>query len=246
MAIRPTVALLAATILAAGLLAVLPTAAAAAGPIPTSAVGSDVSWPQCGGSYPGHGYGFGVAGVTGGRPFTGNPCLSDSFTWARSTAIAPQVYINLAYGLRQDGPLSCSAGDTGCQAYNYGYDSAQWARQYAHDQTGGASDSTRIWWLDVEFGNYWSDDTDQNSYVIQGALDYFQRTAGVTAGIYSTSYMWGQLAGSFAPPNTPNWIAGASGLDDYSKCYAPLWQGATVWAVQYLNLDIDLDQNLGC
>ena len=244
MALRQRLSFLASALLAAAFIAAVPTSAAAAGTVPQNVAGSDISWPQCGTDYPG-GYGFGIVGVTGGHPFSSNDCFGSEFQWAEATG-TPQMYINLDYGLRQDGPLVCAADDTGCQAYNYGYDSAQWAHQYAHDQTGGASDSIGLWWLDVEFGNSWSDDPDQNSYVIQGALDYFQRTLGVSAGIYSTSYMWDELAGSFAPPNTPNWIAGASGLDDYGKCYAPLWPGATVWAVQYLNLDINLDQNLGC
>jgi hypothetical protein len=244
MALRGKFSILVSALLAAGFLAILPSAASASGPIPSSAVGSDISWPQCGSAYP-DGYSFGIIGVTGGHPFSGNDCFAGEFAWAKSTG-NPNLYINLDYGLRQDGPLLCAAGDSGCQAYNYGYDSAQWARQYAHDQTGGASDSIGVWWLDVEMGNYWSDDPDQNSYVIQGALDYLQRSVGLTVGVYSTSYMWGQLAGSFAPPNTANWVAGASGLDDVGKCGASLWPGGQVWAVQYLNLDINLDQNLGC
>jgi hypothetical protein len=248
MALRRTLSLLASTLLAAAFLAVLPASASAAGSIPSGAVGSDVSWPQCGGSLPPPGYyAFGVIGVTGGHPFSANGCFADEFRWAQASMFPPQLYINLDYGLRQDGPLSCAVDDTGCQAYNYGYDSAQWARQYAHDQTGGASDSTGLWWLDVETGNYWNDSsTDQNSYVIQGALDYLQRTVGTTAGIYSTSWMWADLAGSFQPPNTPNWVAGANGLDDVGKCSASLWPGGRVWAIQYLNYDLNLDQNLSC
>ena len=244
MALRRKVSLLAYGLLAAALLAVVPASVLAAGPIPTSAVGSDISWPQCGTVYPG-GYSFGIIGVTGGHPFSGNDCYASEFAWAKSSG-NPQMYINLAYGQSPNGPLQCAVGDGGCQAYNYGYDSAQWARQYAHDQTGGASDSIGVWWLDVEFGNYWSDNQDLNSYVIQGALDYLQRTVGATVGVYSTSYMWGELTGGFAPPNTPNWVAGASALDDVGKCGASLWPGGQVWAIQYLNLDIDLDQNLGC
>ncbi len=244
MAPQRKLSLLASALLAAGFLAVLPSAASAAGPIPTGAVGSDLSWPQCGTDYPG-GYGFGIIGVTGGRPFSANDCFASEFAGAKATGIA-QLYLNLAFGLSQDGPLLCSAGDPGCQAYNYGYQSAEWARQYAHDQTGGASDSVGVWWLDVETENYWSDDTNQNSYVIQGALDYLQRTPGATVGVYSTSHMWREIAGSFAPPNTPNWVAGAAGLDDIGKCDESLWPGGQVWAVQYLNFDIDLDQNLGC
>jgi hypothetical protein len=244
MALRRTLSLAASALLAAGLLAALPSAASAAGTVPQNVVGSDISWPQCGSEYPG-GYGFGIIGVTGGHPFSSNDCFGSEFQWAQAMG-TPQLYINLDYGLRQDGPLACSPDDTGCQAYNYGYDSAQWARSYASQQTGGASETLGTWWLDVETENYWSGDPEQNTYVIQGALDYLQRTSGRTVGIYSTSWMWSEIAGSFAPPNTPNWIAGANGLDDTGKCQASLWPGGQVWAIQYLNFDIDLDQDLGC
>jgi len=244
MAVRQKFSFLVSALLAAAFIAAVPTPASAAGTVPQNVVGSDISWPQCGTDYPG-GYGFGIIGVTGGHPFSTNDCFASEFTWAEATG-TPQMYINLDYGLRQDGPLNCATDDTGCQAYNYGYDSAQWARGYASSQTGGASERLGTWWLDVETENYWSEDTEQNSYVIQGALDYLQRSSGRTVGVYSTSWMWNELAGSFAPPNTPNWVAGASGLDDTAKCQASLWPGGQVWVYQFLNRDIDLDQNLGC
>ncbi len=246
MSIRPRISLLLAALLAAlSLSAASATYAFASGTIPTNAVGSDISWPQCGGDAPADRYWFAIIGVTGGHPFSANSCFGNQFAWAQATGI-PQLYINLDYGLRQDGPLLCSTDDKGCQAYNYGFDSAQWARTYASSQTGGASDALGTWWLDVETENYWSENVDQNTYVIQGALDYLQRIAGRTAGVYSTSYMWGMLAGNFAPPNTPNWVAGANGLDDAGKCQRAFWPGASVWAYQYLNFDINLDQDVGC
>ncbi len=235
---------LASALLTASLIALLPASAAASGSLPNGLVGADISWPQCGGGYPA-GYSFGIVGVTGGHPLSGNDCLNSEFAWAQATGNV-QLYINLAYGQSPSGPLQCAAGDAGCQAYNYGYVSAQWARQYAHDQTGGASDAVSVWWLDVETENIWSGDVDQNSYVIQGALDYLQRSAGRTVGVYSTSWMWGEIAGSFAPPNTPNWVAGANALDDGAKCSASFWPGGQVWGIQYLNFDLDLDQNTGC
>lgn len=244
MGIRRRFSLLVSALLAGGFLALFPGAASAAGTIPSGAVGTDVSWPQCGSDYPA-GYSFAIIGVTGGRPFSANDCFAGEFAGAKATGNL-QLYVNLAYGQSQDGPLLCAAADSGCQAYNYGFDSARWARQYAHDQTAGASDWVGNWWLDVETENSWSDDADQNSYVIQGALDYLQRVAGRTVGVYSTSWMWAELVGSFAPPNTPNWVAGANGLDDVGKCTASLWPGGQVWTVQYLNFEIDLDQNLGC
>jgi hypothetical protein len=235
---------LASALLVAGLLAALPISVSAAGSLPSGSVGADISWPQCGTPYPA-GYTFGIIGVTGGHPFSGNPCFGSEFGWAQATGSA-QLYVNLAYGQSPTGPLQCGGGDAGCQAYNYGYLSAMWARQYAHDQTGGASDASHVWWLDVETENIWSGDTDQNSYLIQGALDYLQRSAGLVVGVYSTSWMWAEIAGSFAPPNTPNWVAGANGLDDGPKCSAAFWAGAPVWGIQYLNFDLDLDQNTGC
>ena len=223
----------------------LPSSATAAGSVPAGAVGSDISWPQCGRANPADPYSFAIIGVTGGHPFSTNDCFASEFAWAQSTG-TPEMYINLDYGLRTEGPLQCSVGDTGCQAYNYGYDSAQWAYLYAAVSTNGASNALGVWWLDVEIGNYWSEDTEQNSYVVQGALDYLQRSQGKTVGAYSTSWMWAKLVGGYEPPNTPNWVAGASGLDDTGKCAASLWPGGQVWVIQYLNYDLDLDQNLGC
>lgn len=233
-----------ASLAALTLSALLPSAAFAAGPMSSGSVGSDISWPQCGSAAPA-GYSFGIIGITGGKPFTNNDCFANEFAWSQSVG-TPQLYLNLDYGLRRDGPLWCSEGETGCEAYNYGYEAAAYAYRYAAEQTGGQSRGTATWWLDVETENYWLDDTAQNSYVIQGALDYLQRSLGRTVGVYSTHWQWGQIAGNFAPQATPNWIAGANDLQDYGKCSASLWPGAQVWAIQYLNLEIDLDENRAC
>jgi len=238
--------LAAAAATAASLLAALPGTAFAAGTVPSQYVGSDISWPQCGGGTPAdRAYQFGILGVTGGQPFSPNPCLAGQFPWAVATNY-PEFYINLQYGETNNGPLHCSGQDTGCLAYNYGYETAEWAAQYASSVTGGASNNVPMWWLDVETENVWAGDPNQNSYVIQGALDWFQRTMNRGVGVYSTSYQWGEIAGSYAPPGVPNWVAGASALDDGGSCSASLWPGGQVWAIQYLNLDLDLDQDVGC
>jgi hypothetical protein len=208
-------------------------------------VGTDISWPQCGGFTPTVNYNFGIVGVTGGHPFSGNDCFASEYAWARSTG-RPELYINLDYGQSTAGPLRCLPEDTGCLAYNYGYQAATWAYGYASDVTGGLTQSQNWWWLDVETDNYWSGDTVQNAYVIQGALDFLQRKMNKTTGVYSTSYQWGLIAGGYAPPQTPNWVAGASSIDDYEKCGASLWPGGVVRAIQFLNYDLDLDQNRAC
>jgi len=249
LALRKRLSVLAAVAAAAAsLLAVLPSSAFAAGTVPSGYVGADISWPQCGGGTPAdRAYQFAVLGVTGGQPFTPNPCLAAQYPWAVATGY-PEFYINLQYGQTNNGPLHCGDQDTGCLAYNYGYETVEWAVQYAASATGGASNSAPMFWLDVESGNAWSSDPDQNDYVIQGAIDYVQSTMNHPrgVGVYSTSYMWGEIAGSFAPPQVPNWVAGATALNDGASCVASLWPGGQVFAIQYLNLDLNLDQDVGC
>lgn len=243
---RHFAALISALAAAIGLLAAGPANALAAGAMSPSAVGTDVSWPQCGQALP-SGYNFAVVGVTGGKPFTNNDCFSSEFRWATTTGMGPaELYINLDYGKSAIGPLECVDGEDGCLAYNYGYSAAATAYRFAARQTAGSSRAVDLWWLDVETENYWSDDQLANSYVIQGALDYLQRSMGKTVGVYSTAHQWGIIAGGFAPPQTANWVAGASSLDDWGQCGRGLWPGASVWAFQYLNFDIDLDQNRSC
>jgi hypothetical protein len=158
----------------------------------------------------------------------------------------PQLYVNLDFGQAADGPLHCIDGDTGCMAYDYGWDAAADAWGQAAGATGGASANVPVWWLDVEIENYWGDDQLLNSYVIQGAIDYLERMQGKTVGVYSTAYQWGIIAGDYAPPGIPNWVAGAAGLDDSGMCGASLWPGGQVWFFQYLNLDANLDQDMSC
>ena len=246
MTFRTRLSGLATALATAAMLSLIPTAASASGGIPPGWVGTDISWPQCG-SIDGSqmSYNFSVVGVTGGAPFTANPCFGSEFAWARNNGLS-NLYINLDFGQRKDGPLKCSDADAGCQAYNYGYDGAQWAVQYADQQSQGNSNSVGAWWLDVETGNNWSTSTDLNSYVIQGAIDYFEQTMRRTVGVYSTSYQWGEIAGDFAPPNVPNWVPGSYRLDDWSQCSASIWPGGQVWFIQWENPILNLDQNAGC
>ena len=218
------------------------------GPIGSNTAGWDISWPQCGGPpLPDQrGDMFHVVGVTDGTPYTSNACFGYQFNYAG--IVGPlSLYVNLDYNLAiGGGPLTCRPDDQGCEAYNYGWGAGVSAWDTARRDTNGASQHVDLWWLDVETANVWSDDTDLNTYVIQGALDFLQHVEGRTVGIYSTRYQWHQIAGDFAPLNTPNWVAGAASIEDTAQCQSPLWNGGTVWAFQYLNLDLNLDQNRGC
>ncbi len=217
-----------------------PKASLAAGeenPYPPGGIGYDLSWPQCDDTLDALSFDFAIIGVTGGRAFTQNPCLGALFRWASSAPTAPSLYMNLNYpagstatnGLR--GPMGeCRRSDKACQAYNYGYNAAQYALAYAASQ--GAS--ARVWWLDIETTNTWSKRTELNALVIQGAIDYLQEQ-GRTVGIYSTRRQWGIIAGDFSP-GLPIWVAGAGDLQGaQARCADPTYwfAGGTPWLVQF-------------
>src|SRR3954447_23996907 len=174
---------------------------------PSGARGHDISYPQCGTTYPTTGT-FGVVGVNGGRVSTTNPCLAGQYSWAARTGSA-ELYVNTgnpgsistfywpASGARD--PALCtnrtSAGDAGC-AYDYGWHGAENSLQIARGALGDGVVGRR-WWLDVELANSWNGSTTANAASLQGAIDRL-RSAGIgSVGIYSTSYQWTQITGGY-------------------------------------------------
>ncbi|HEX6487554.1 MAG TPA: hypothetical protein VF137_01605 [Candidatus Dormibacteraeota bacterium] len=245
LALVAAVAVLSAVLLA--LIARAPLPVRAAGAYPGASAGYDISWPQCGGPYPSlSGEWFGIAGVNDGKPLTENPCLASELAWAQQNPAYAGLYVNVAYGLSMDGPLTCDPDDLYCQAYNYGWVSGQYAYVTALADTGGASEEVQNWWLDVEVVNTWSDNVGLNSAVIQGTLDYFEQTQGIQAGIYSVSTMWDGITAGFAPAGVPNWVAGGNDMFDFGTCGRPLWPGAQVEVFQSLSPDGQYDVDRGC
>ena len=183
--------------------------ARAAGMFPAArSVGYDVSWPNCGMPEPTQR--FAVVGVTGGLPFTANPCLAAEFGAARRTGVA-QLYMNIAATgrttarLGRTGPAgSCAPSASMCTAYNYGYAAARAAYSLARSRLGASAVRT-TWWLDVEFGANWSSSPPVNARAVAGALA-FLRGRGLPVGIYSTAYQWSHIAGRFRP-GVPTWYA---------------------------------------
>ena len=205
---------------------------------PHGSFGYDINWPQCAASgssqtvalpgppsYPSGtiDYSVAVVGVDGWAVGKYNPCLQAEARWAakaQGTGGAPyDLYMFLnspsSYDtIDEQGPAgTCSqlsaATQPGCFAYNYGYNAAQAAVDYANSQ----SASSPVWWLDVEndtCGQYWSCNQALNSATIQGAID-FLHARRLTAGIYSTLLQYQGITGGYVPPGPqiPIWVAGA-------------------------------------
>jgi hypothetical protein len=205
---------------------------------PHGSFGYDINWPQCAASgssqtvalpgppsYPSGtiDYAVAVVGVDGWAVGKYNPCLQAEVGWAakaQETGGAPYdlyMFLNSPTSsdtIDQQGPAgTCSqlsaTAQPGCLAYNYGYNAAQAAVEYANSQ--GAT--SPVWWLDVEndiCGQYWSCNQALNSATIQGAID-FLHAQRLTAGIYSTSVQYQGITGGYVPPGpqVPIWVAGA-------------------------------------
>jgi hypothetical protein len=251
-------------------------AAASAGPVATAAVpaspspaanpstllGNDVSWPQCGKPLP-RGQAFAIVGVNNGLANTTNPCLATQLTWAaKSTGGTGQprvaLYVNTAnpghagswwpssnvYGgklVANPHGLCLGAEDLPC-AYMYGY-----AKAYDNVTVRGVKNpSFYLWWLDVEVINTWSPDRAANAAVLEGMTASFQ-SIGARVGLYSTRYQWSLLIGPVSPTSNlrglPSWLAGANGLPGAKGMCAwpPLTPGGRVTMTQYVANNLDYD-----
>ncbi|HEX3623556.1 MAG TPA: hypothetical protein VHT97_14675 [Acidimicrobiales bacterium] len=226
-------------------LALAPATAALAAPRAAAGTGYDVSYPQCADSLPSR-PAFAIVGVSDGRPYGDNPCVASQYGWALTSRKSPGFYMNTAnpgvastrldwYG--QSGPLPCSPDDEAACAYDYGANAAQRAFDYAQSQTGAAAAGD--WWLDVETSNSWSGDYSLNLADLQGSIDVLAGQ-GVTVGVYSTAYQWGQITGG-ARLAMPSWVAGAQNAQRASAMCASSFTGGKVVLVQYPSGGLDAD-----
>jgi hypothetical protein len=194
-----------------------------------------------------------VVGVNDGRPFTTNPCLASEYAWAGG---GRQLYMNLnsptaADGTDSSGPAGNCGSNRDCMAYNYGYNAAV----SSYNTAAGQGVRAKTWWLDVEVvgdcapqfptggQGYWSCGQGLNAETVQGALDAL-RQRGLVAGIYSTSYQWGQITGSATMSGgPPNWLAGASSSNPGGWCSGSHnFAGGPAWLLQFSPNPWDRDQ----
>jgi hypothetical protein len=248
------------------------TAAPAAAKPTHSAVptGYDISYPQCGLSYP-KSVAFGIVGVNDGIVYSANPCAAGELAWAGAAQNhTPAFYANTAdpgpaysshWPTGQLTPQVCDGSNSSACSYDYGWNAAQnsFADAIAAETADGSTSSKTAaaaapWWLDVETANSWetlesaygatptSDANDQAS--LQGAVAYLVAQGVGTVGFYSTPSQWTVLTGgtgsSFAA--SPDWVAGFRTLSlAQAGCSSTSFTGGRVALTQYPSGGFDAD-----
>ncbi len=232
-------------------------------------VGNDISWPQCGKTLPTN-QAFGIVGVNGGLATTTNECLATQLTWAyessgTSTQPVAQLYVNTANpgglntpswpknnvdpaGTLTSNPYDiCDGSDSLACAWQYGWNRAledvrDRFAPAARTAAVNVDPAAYVWWLDVETENTWKTGIEgqkSNRADMEGMLAYF-KSVNANVGLYSTTYQWGQIAGTVPTASSLNglasWHAGARNLSDAkSKCtLRPLTAGGKTVLVQYV------------
>ncbi len=225
---------------------------AAAGATPA---GYDISWPQCGGSYPAN-PAFGVVGVNAGIVFSPNSCLASEVAWAGGVSAGlyantgnPGPALSKHWPTGQLAPKWCDPGntDTADCAYDYGYNAA--ADSYADAVAAFSSlglagtPAGSVWWFDVETGNSWRSDVSLNVAALGGAAYYLGSVGVATIGFYSTQYQWNVITGgTSAFAANKSWVAGAtSARGANANCTGSGFTGGGVALAQYPSGGFDAD-----
>jgi hypothetical protein len=215
---------------------------AASDPFKSGSSGYDISYPECGHSYPSGGA-FWVVGVDGGRPFTPNPCLASEFAAAPKSPTAPGVYMNTGYSAKYSANVvsDCSSqsasiqgSKTEQQAWAIGCSEGEYSLSYFANKLHGAAVS--MWLLDIETANSWSSRT-LNQYAIRGIVDKLTATSSaIPVGIYSNSTFWVRITGGNWNPSgaVADWVTsgGTCGTG---------FSGMPVWLVQGSSGGFDSD-----
>jgi hypothetical protein len=225
----------------------------------TAPVGNDISYPQCGKSYP-SGQAFAIVGVNGGKASNFNPCFASEWAWAQTSTggthqPSAQLYINtgnpgdvLAQYNVTDWPTTGSTPYGTCSgtwtddlpcSWEYGYERAAADINFVGSSTGK-------WWLDIETANSWTSDPAKNQAALEGMV-YALQNGGATVGIYSSSGSWSSLFGTVASSSPlyslSEWRPGARTLAKaQSNCsLAPFEGTGRIEITQYVSTNLDYD-----
>ena len=232
--------------------------------------GYDISFPQCGRSYP-TSVTFGIVGVNDGIVLSANPCVASELAWAEAAQNhAPAFYANTGdpgpqfsshWPTGQQSPEACDGSNSVACSYDYGWNAAQnsFAGAVAAEQVDGSASPTTAaaaapWWLDVETPNSWETlesaygataDSDANDQAdLQGAVAYFQSVGVGSVGFYSTGSQWASITGgtgsAFAA--SPGWVAGfRSQSSAQAACGSTAFTGGRLALAQYPSGGFDAD-----
>lgn len=184
------------------------------GVVPPEARGGDISWPNCpkGMGVPGRrseglplptaDAQFFIIGLTNGRAFTRNPCLTSQLSAAIARGVRASAYTMLSYPNRLERARYGWSGPFGTGTYanrisNVGYKQAA----FALDTMSAAGFAAPFVWIDVEprAERAWSTSIANNRALIAGAL----RAAtdrGIGSGIYTYANAWRPITGSWQLP----------------------------------------------
>lgn len=231
------VSAIAATLVLAG------ASASGLSPYVPGTIGVDVGWPNCGSTIPKAT--FGIVDVSGGTGYSLNPCLSQQAAKYQNNL---SFYVNTGWNVNSSyinpaSPKACTAGDTDCLAYNYGYNAGLYALRAA-SQVGASSTS---WWLDVETDNTWNVSTLQNQNSLQGEYDALMGGGATSVGVYSTTAQWQTITGSWKN-GWPSWGATTWRTASQARTYCSGHQftGGPSVLMQYLPRRTNIDQDVAC
>jgi hypothetical protein len=224
--------------LAVILAVVLVIALSGSGP-PTT--GYDISYPQCGGSYPAKPL-FAVIGVNGGFANNANPCVSPELSWARAAPGQKRprqppvsLYIdtsNPGADRVGDWPRSGNALSYGAcngrltDACSFIYGEQRAAHSYSIVAAlGPLVARSAPWWLDVELQASWAGTYELNIAALRGFLAGLQNAgANGPIGLYSTRAQWREITGLTAQTTPtafgrllPEWIAGIGATQSQAR-----------------------------
>ncbi|HEV7192311.1 MAG TPA: hypothetical protein VGN35_03820 [Jatrophihabitantaceae bacterium] len=228
--------------------------------------GNDISWPQCGRTYP-SAQAFAIVGLNGGKANNVNPCFDAQWAWAQTSKggtsqARAQLYLNTGdpgdvlaqYDVTTWPTTSVSADPYGtCSgtwtdnlpcSWEYGYERAQADLSWFNNGTRVAPSGN--WWLDIETSNSWTSDHAKNQASLEGMV-YALQHAGAGVGIYASSGSWSSLFGPVGVSSSlyslAEWRPGAKTLTNArTNCaLAPFEGNGKVVITQYVSTNLDFD-----
>ncbi|MGV1005688.1 MAG: hypothetical protein ACOYEV_13205 [Candidatus Nanopelagicales bacterium] len=225
--------------------------------VPASyALGNDISWPNCpkgmgvagrrtqGMPLPDATAEYVIIGLTNGRAFTRNPCLTSHLQMAASRGLATSAYTMLSYPnaterrrYAKSGPYS--ARSISGQVSNVGYAQAK----YALNTMTAAGFAAPLVWIDVEprAERAWSRNKWYNRALISGAIRA-ARDRGIASGIYTYATAWKAIVGAWrvdaplwAPSHTRAGTQEAKKADAISSCERASFTGGPLVITQWVH-----------